>query len=122
MKAAFVVFNRLTSLDFIGFYDPITRLKSMKILDDFDWRLCSITRSVVDDRGLAMEAGTDGARISRVRAVDAPDPAGITSRVGLSAAAGHSGPCLPRGSLARIPNTVAVDPGARARADVSFQL
>jgi hypothetical protein len=28
MKAGFVVFDRLTSLDFIGFYDPVTRLKS----------------------------------------------------------------------------------------------
>ena len=56
MKAAFVVFDRLTSLDFVGFYDPVTRLKSMKILGDFDWRLCSTVRSVTDDRGLRMEA------------------------------------------------------------------
>lgn len=60
MKAAFVVFDRLTSLDFVGFYDPVTRLKSMKILDDFDWRICSMVRSVVDDRGLRMEAAAVG--------------------------------------------------------------
>jgi len=29
MKAAFVVFDRITALDFVGFYDPLTRLKSM---------------------------------------------------------------------------------------------
>jgi transcriptional regulator GlxA family with amidase domain len=46
----------MTSLDFVGFYDPVTRLKSMKILDDFEWRICSTTRAVVDDRGLRMEA------------------------------------------------------------------
>ena len=56
MKAAFVVFDRLTSLDFVGFYDPVTRLKSMNLLDDFEWRLCSTVGSVVDDRGLRMEA------------------------------------------------------------------
>ena len=56
MKAAFVVFDQLTSLDFIGFYDPVTRLKSMKIRDDFEWRICSNLRSVTDDRGLRMEA------------------------------------------------------------------
>jgi cyclohexyl-isocyanide hydratase len=56
MKAAFVVFDRMTSLDFIGFYDPVTRLKSMKILDDFEWRICSPTQHVVDDRGLRIEA------------------------------------------------------------------
>jgi transcriptional regulator GlxA family with amidase domain len=60
MKAAFVVFDRMTSLDFVGFYDPVSRLKSMKILDDFDWRVCSLTRRVVDDRGLRLEADAVG--------------------------------------------------------------
>jgi cyclohexyl-isocyanide hydratase len=60
MKAAFVVFDRMTSLDFIGFYDPVTRLKSMKIMDDFKWCVCSTTQSVVDDRGLRIEADTIG--------------------------------------------------------------
>ena len=56
MKAAFVVFDRMTALDFIGCYDPLTRLKSMKILEDFEWRICSRTPQVVDDRGLRIEA------------------------------------------------------------------
>ena len=55
MKAAFIVFDRMTSLDFIGFYDPVTRLKTMKIVDEFEWRVCSATRQVVDDRGLRIE-------------------------------------------------------------------
>lgn len=56
MKAAFVVFDRMTALDFIGFYDPVTRLKSMKIMEDFEWRICSTIKHVVDDRGLRIEA------------------------------------------------------------------
>jgi cyclohexyl-isocyanide hydratase len=60
MQAAFVVFDRMTSLDFIGFYDPVTRLKSMKIIDDFEWRICSTTQQVVDDRGLRIEADAVG--------------------------------------------------------------
>ena len=63
MKAAFVVFDRMTSLDFIGFYDPVTRLKSMKIIDDFEWRICSTTQHVVDDRGLRIEADAVGERL-----------------------------------------------------------
>ncbi|OGA03139.1 MAG: thiamine biosynthesis protein ThiJ [Betaproteobacteria bacterium RIFCSPLOWO2_02_64_14] len=55
MKAAFIVFDRMTYLDFIGFYDPVTRLKSMKIMEDFEWRILSPTPRVVDDRGLRME-------------------------------------------------------------------
>ena len=60
MKTALVVFDRMTSLDFIGFYDPVTRLKSMKIMDDFEWRICSTTQHVVDDRGLRIEADAVG--------------------------------------------------------------
>lgn len=56
MKAAFVVFDGMTALDFIGFYDPMTRLKSMKIMHDFEWRICSLNQRVVDDRGLRLEA------------------------------------------------------------------
>ena len=55
MKAAFIVFNDMTYLDFIGFYDPVTRLKTMKIMEDFEWRIFSPTPRVVDDRGLRME-------------------------------------------------------------------
>ena len=55
MKSAFIIFNGMTSLDFIGFYDPVTRLKSMKIIEDFEWRICATTRHVVDDRGLRIE-------------------------------------------------------------------
>jgi len=56
MKTAFVVFDRMTCLDFIGFYDPVTRLKSMKIMDDLEWHVCSRAESVVDDRGLRVGA------------------------------------------------------------------
>ena len=64
MKAAFVIFDRMTSLDFIGFYDPVTRLKSMKIIEDFGWRICSTARNVVDDRGLRLEADAVGESLS----------------------------------------------------------
>src|ERR687896_537026 len=60
MKAAFVVFDRMTCLDFIGFYDPVTRLKSMNIVDDFDWRICATAKTIVDDRGLRMAANSTG--------------------------------------------------------------
>jgi len=56
MKAALVLFDRMTALDFFGFYDPVTRLKSMDIMPDFEWRLCATTRQVTDDRGACMLA------------------------------------------------------------------
>ncbi len=78
MKAALVVFDRMTSLDFVGFYDPITRLKSMRIMDDFEWRICALTPQVTDDRGLHIDADEVGGRL------DAYDllfvPGGLGSR------------------------------------------
>jgi cyclohexyl-isocyanide hydratase len=59
MKAAFVIFDRMTSLDFIGFYDPVTRLQSMKIMHELEWHICAMAQNVVDDRGLRMEVDVD---------------------------------------------------------------
>jgi transcriptional regulator GlxA family with amidase domain len=60
MKAAFVVFDNMTFLDFIGFYDAVTRLKTMKFMDDFSWHVCARTAQVSDDRGLKIVADTVG--------------------------------------------------------------
>ena len=68
MKAALIVFDNMTSLDFIGFYDPLTRLKTMKFLDDFEWKICAhstkvstkvstqVSAQISDDRGLKITA------------------------------------------------------------------
>ena len=53
MKAAFVIFDRMTALDFIGVYDPVTRLKSMGLMPEFSWDVCARSSQVLDDRGLA---------------------------------------------------------------------
>jgi len=52
MTAAFVLYDRLTALDFVGAYDPITRLASMDLLPGFTWDLCALQKRVADPRGL----------------------------------------------------------------------
>lgn len=52
MKAAFIIFDQMTALDFIGFYDPLTRLKSMDFMPDFTWHICSFCDDVFDPQGL----------------------------------------------------------------------
>ena len=54
MKTAFVIFDRMTALDFIGAYDPLTRLKSMQLMAGFDWDVCGFTADVADDKGLRL--------------------------------------------------------------------
>jgi len=52
MKAAFVIFDRMTALDFIGAYDPLTRLKSMRLIPDFHWNVCALADQIADDKGM----------------------------------------------------------------------
>jgi len=52
MKIAFIIFNQMTTLDFIGIYDPVTRLKSMGFISDLEWDICAYTKTVADDKGL----------------------------------------------------------------------
>lgn len=51
-RIALLLFNGITYLDFIGFYDPVTRLKSMGYFPDLAWDLCAYTETVQDDFGL----------------------------------------------------------------------
>jgi transcriptional regulator GlxA family with amidase domain len=56
MQIAFVIFEQMTALDFVGVYDPLTRLKSMNFLPDLGWDICARTRTITDDRGLRFNA------------------------------------------------------------------
>lgn len=52
MKLAIILFETMTSLDFIGFYDGVTRLKSMGFIDNLSWDICAYDEQVSDDRGV----------------------------------------------------------------------
>jgi transcriptional regulator GlxA family with amidase domain len=55
MKIAFIIFDGITWLDFIGIYDPISRLKSLNYLPDLSWDICSFTNTSSDNFGLEMK-------------------------------------------------------------------
>jgi cyclohexyl-isocyanide hydratase len=52
MKVAFVIFDRMTALDFVGAYDPLGRLRTMGVRPDFEGVVCAAAGTVADDRGL----------------------------------------------------------------------
>ncbi len=56
MKIAYILFDGITWLDFIGIYDPISRLKSMNYLPDLTWDICSFTNSIEDNFGLEIKS------------------------------------------------------------------
>jgi transcriptional regulator GlxA family with amidase domain len=59
MKIALILFEGLRFLDFVGFYDVITRLKELepknKSVAVFEWDICGITEEVADGLGLTVK-------------------------------------------------------------------
>ena len=52
MKVAYILFDDITLLDFIGIYDPLYRIKSGGYLPGFEWKLCAMQESIKDRCGL----------------------------------------------------------------------
>lgn len=54
MKFAFIIFDGITTLDFCGVYDSITRLKTMGFMPDLEYDVCSYTEEVIAYEGLRL--------------------------------------------------------------------
>lgn len=52
MKVAFIIYQEMTTLDFVGVYDPITRLRSMGFMPDLQWDICAYSQQVSDNKGI----------------------------------------------------------------------
>jgi transcriptional regulator GlxA family with amidase domain len=78
MKIGFVVYSGMTTLDFVGIYDPLTRLKTMGFLENLKWDICGIEEKVIDDRGLALLPTLVGAPLEGYNLVVVPG--GIATR------------------------------------------
>jgi cyclohexyl-isocyanide hydratase len=52
MKIAYIIFNKITWLDLIGIYDPLSRLQFMGYMPNLSWDICSFTDSPTDIFGL----------------------------------------------------------------------
>ena len=64
MRMAFVIYDGMTALDFIGAYDPLTRLNTMNLLPDVSWHVCATTATVRDGAGLRFAPDTVGEPLS----------------------------------------------------------
>ena len=64
LSMAFVIYDGMTALDFIGAYDPLTRLKTMNLLPDVSWNICARTTTVRDIGGLRFAPDVVGEALS----------------------------------------------------------
>lgn len=55
MKIAFVLFDGVTFLDFIGFYDMIHRLRGFEPTRDTTWDICGLSEEIADEQGLRVK-------------------------------------------------------------------
>lgn len=56
MRIAFVIYDDMTALDFVGVFDPVTRLKTMGFMPALTWDICARTAEVRDGTGLCLKA------------------------------------------------------------------
>jgi len=52
MRVAFIIYDRMTAMDFIGVYDAVIRLRTMKFMPELEWEICARTTEVIDGNGL----------------------------------------------------------------------
>ncbi|WP_420458953.1 DJ-1/PfpI family protein [Neolewinella sp.] len=49
MRIAYILYDDHTLLDFVGFYDPVSRLHSQGFLPDLAWHLCGTKATIHDN-------------------------------------------------------------------------
>ena len=72
MKLAFIIFNDITSLDLVGIYDPVCRLRSLNFLPDLTWDICGFTPTVTDNFGLEFKPNRIQSNLSGYDAIIIP--------------------------------------------------
>ena len=78
MRIAFVIYDGMTALDFIGVYDPVTRLKNMGFLTDLEWEICAMNDPVTGRSGLSISPSFKGQSLAGFDAIIVPG--GISAR------------------------------------------
>ena len=81
MRVAFIIYDEMTALDFVGVYDPVTRLKTMGFLPDLQWEICAYSKDVGDGIGLRFIPTKVGESLQHYDIVIVPGGFGSRKRV-----------------------------------------
>ncbi len=55
MKIAYILFDKMTTLDFVGFYEAVSWLRILNVKEDVSWDLCANNEEIIDDRGMTIK-------------------------------------------------------------------
>ena len=50
LKVAFIIYDGMTTFDFIGAFEPITKLKTLELVPNLKWDVCAFKHKVVKDQ------------------------------------------------------------------------
>ena len=81
MKIAYIIFDGVTWLDFIGVYDAVSRLKSMGYMKDLSWDICSPAKTAHDNFGLTIVADKVAQPLNAYNAIVVPGGHGTRTLV-----------------------------------------
>lgn len=81
MKIAFIVFDGITLLDFIGVYDPVSRLRSIQFLPNLQWDICATKPEVKDHFNFSIKATKVGNDLSEYDVLIVPGGSGTKQLV-----------------------------------------
>ncbi len=56
MKIAFIVYDNMTFLDFIGAYDSIIRLKELGYIPELIWDICAMSENIIEAGGIEFKS------------------------------------------------------------------
>jgi cyclohexyl-isocyanide hydratase len=65
MRIAFIIYDHMTALDFVGVFDAVTRLKTMRFVEDLEWDVCATAAEVTDFSGLRIAASRVGGALGQ---------------------------------------------------------
>jgi transcriptional regulator GlxA family with amidase domain len=72
MKIAYIIFNGITWLDFIGCYEPVSKLKSQDYIPDLTWDICGYNEEPQDIFGLEIKPSRIKNSLSEYDAIIVP--------------------------------------------------
>lgn len=82
MNIAFVLYDGFTLLDFAGFYDPVTRIKTMGFMSDLQYSVCAQKQVIKSFEGLELHADNVGGSLESYDCIFIPGGNGIAALLG----------------------------------------
>ncbi len=81
MKLAFVIYDGLTTLDFAGMFDPLTRLKTMGFVGDLEYDVCALNSLVLSFENLQLIPTKVGGSLEGYDYIIIPGGNGIAEQI-----------------------------------------